>query len=416
VSSLVIIVIVVAVLLLVGLVVLRGRGKPELSADGAPELPRAKTAKRDIKRPSDRPGKLKAAEAGRVDRDEVPLDEESIRPISVSPADEDVSPRPPPAPISRHKMDVKGLRKGLSKVRQEGGLFGRLRALFRSKETIDPAIVQEMEEILLTSDVGVKTTQALVDEIREGLENDEIGDESAVWSALKHRAVQLLELKGGGAIRNHGVPTVVLMVGVNGTGKTTTIGKLATKFMEQGKKVLLVAGDTFRAAAVAQLQAWGERVGCEVFAGKEGADPASVIFDSIKHAIDGDHDIVLVDTAGRLHTKSNLMDELKKVGRTADKALAGAPHETLLVVDGTNGQNAVQQAEQFAEALELTGIVLTKLDGTAKGGVVLAIAAEHELPVRYIGVGERAADLREFDAEEFVEAMLGLSDDAAQAA
>jgi fused signal recognition particle receptor len=170
---------------------------------------------------------------------------------------------------------------------------------------------------------------------------------------------------------------------------------------------LLVAGDTFRAAAVQQIQAWGKRIGCEVYAGKEGADPASVVYDAIGHAVAEKHDVVLCDTAGRLHTKSNLMDELKKVHRSAQKVLAGAPHEVLLVVDGTTGQNALQQAQEFGQALPLTGIVLTKLDGTAKGGVVLAIAHERKLPVRYVGVGERAQDLRDFDAEEFVEALLG---------
>lgn len=273
-----------------------------------------------------------------------------------------------------------------------------------------------MEEILLTSDVGVKTTQALLDDIRESLEKNELSDPQKVWESLRERARGMLEMSGGGAIRNHGSPTVVVMVGVNGTGKTTTIGKLATKFQAEDKKVLLVAGDTFRAAAVAQLEAWGERVGCDVHAGDEGADPASVVFDAIQRGADEGHDIVLVDTAGRLHTKSNLMDELKKVVRTCGKALEGTPHETLLVVDGTTGQNALQQTREFGATLDLTGIVLTKLDGTAKGGVILAIADEHEVPVRYIGVGERAQDLRDFDAEEFVEAMLGGADDSAQAA
>ena len=264
--------------------------------------------------------------------------------------------------------------------------------------------------------MGVKTTEALLETIREGLDRNELDDTEMVWSALREQATSLLDISGGGPLRNFGSPTVVLVVGVNGTGKTTTIGKLATRLVAEDRKVLLVAGDTFRAAAVAQLRAWGKRVGCEVFSGKDGADPASVVFDAIEHGMDGDADIILVDTAGRLHTKANLMDELKKVVRTAGKALKGAPHETLLVVDGTTGQNAVQQVEMFSEAMGLSGIVLCKLDGTAKGGVILAIAAEHELPVRYIGVGERSQDLRDFDAEEFVEAMLGQGDDSAQAA
>jgi fused signal recognition particle receptor len=304
----------------------------------------------------------------------------------------------------------------MAKMRDTGGFFGRLKELFVGKKEIDPKLVEQIEEILITSDVGAKTAELLLAEIKEGLAKNELADSERVWAALRKRAAELLHLPQGGAVRDYGSPTIVLMVGVNGTGKTTTIGKLATKLHEQGKKVLLVAGDTFRAAAVQQLQAWGKRTGCEVFASKEGADPASVVFDAISHAVTEKHDVVLCDTAGRLHTKSNLMEELKKVHRTAQKALDGAPHETLLVVDGTTGQNALQQAQQFGEALHLTGIVLTKLDGTAKGGVVLAIAAEHKLPVRYIGVGERAQDLRDFDAEEFAEALLGPNDDAARAA
>ncbi len=323
----------------------------------------------------------------------------------------------PPEPASAHERDVKGLRKGLSKVRSEGGLFGRLKELFSGKKEIDPAIVDEMEEILLTSDVGVKTTQALLEGIRDALDRNELKDPDKVWEALRERATELLRSNGDGPIRmQKKKPTVVMMVGVNGTGKTTTIGKLATKFEQAGKKVLLVAGDTFRAAAVQQLEEWGKRVGCEVFSGKEGADPASVAFDAIKKGEDEQFDIVLVDTAGRLHTKSNLMDELQKVVRTCDKALPGAPHETLLVVDGTTGQNALQQTQEFGEILELSGIILTKLDGTAKGGVILAISQEHPIPVRYVGVGERPQDLRDFDAEEFIEAMLGEAGDAAQAA
>jgi fused signal recognition particle receptor len=195
------------------------------------------------------------------------------------------------------------------------------------------------------------------------------------------------------------------MVGVNGSGKTTTIGKLASKLRAQSKSVVLGAGDTFRAAAVQQLEVWGEREGAVVVKGKEGADPGSVLFDAVTKAKESNADVVLCDTAGRLQTKSNLMDELAKIRRTVAKALDGAPHETLLVLDSTNGQNAIQQARLFMETIPLTGIVLTKLDGTAKGGVILAIADELGLPVRYIGIGERAADLREFDAAEFVEAL-----------
>jgi fused signal recognition particle receptor len=210
-----------------------------------------------------------------------------------------------------------------------------------------------------------------------------------------------------GAVELSAKPTVVLMVGVNGAGKTTTIGKLATKLSANGKKCVLAAGDTFRAAAVQQLVVWGERVGCEVVRGKDGADPGSVVFDAIKKAQEVGADVVLADTAGRLHTKSNLMSEMKKIAKTAEKALPGAPHEILLVVDSTNGQNAFAQAKEFKEALPLTGIVLTKLDGTAKGGVVLGVANGLRVPVRYVGLGERPDDLHEFSAEDFVEALLG---------
>ena len=229
-------------------------------------------------------------------------------------------------------------------------------------------------------------------------------------------AVELLDMDSAGALRDFGVPTVVVMVGVNGSGKTTTIGKIATKLVEDGKKVMLVAGYSFGAAAVAHLNVWGKRAKCDGFAGKSGADPASVVFDAVTQAKEEGHEVVLVDTAGRLHTKSNLMDELKKVVKTMGKALPGAPHETLLVVDATNGQNALAQAKEFGEALELNGIVLTKLDGTAKGGVVLAIAQDQGLPFRYVGVGERPQDLRDFDAKEFVEAMLVGGDESQQAA
>ena len=394
----------------------RKSGAPQIEADAPPEL---EPARKPARQPT--PAQTQADKPAHEPAEKPPASVEPTPPAEDAettdePVEAEISPAPPPAPISRRKKDVKGLRRGLTKVRGSDGLFGRLKNLFAGKKDIDPAIVDDIEEILLTSDVGVKTTQALLQDIREGLDNNELNDTDKVWEALQRRAKELVDLGGDGAIRNHGVPTVVLLVGVNGSGKTTTIGKLATKLVEEDKKVLLVAGDTFRAAAVAQLKAWGKRTKCPVFSGKDGADPASVVFDAIKHATDEAFDLVLVDTAGRLHTKSNLMDELGKVVKTCGKALDDAPHETLLVVDGTTGQNALQQAGEFGEVLDLTGIVLTKLDGTAKGGVVLAIAQEHGIPVRYIGVGERAQDLRDFDAEEFVEAMLGPPTDSNQAA
>ncbi len=330
---------------------------------------------------------------------------------------EEVQPPPPPAapPAPARRRDVAAVRRGLAKARSEQGLFGRLAQLFSGRKELDPAIVDEIEEVLLTSDVGVATTQKILDRVRDSLKKNELGSTDAVWAALRSEAKQILGI-GGGQIALDAKPTVVLMVGVNGVGKTTTIGKLATKYQAAGKRVLLAAGDTFRAAAVQQLEVWGNRVGCDVVRGAEGADPAAVIFEAVKKAAAEDVDLVLADTAGRLQTKAPLMDELKKIARTMQKALDGAPHETLLVLDATNGQNAISQAKMFKEAIPLTGIVLTKLDGTAKGGVILAICDELQIPVRYVGLGERAEDLRDFDADEFVEALLGQSDNGVVAA
>ncbi|WP_338046396.1 signal recognition particle-docking protein FtsY [Polyangium spumosum] len=326
-----------------------------------------------------------------------------------------IAAREPPAPSAPRKKDVEGLRRGLTKARESEGFFGRLKALFVGRSEVDPGLVDQIEEVLLTSDVGVKTTEALLEEIRTGIKEKKLVKDEHVWDALRRRARDLLGGSGGG-IKFPARPTVVMFVGVNGAGKTTTIGKLATKLKAEGRTVVLAAGDTFRAAAVQQLVVWGKRVGCEVVSGKDGANPGAVIYDAIQKAAEIGADVVLADTAGRLHTKTNLMDELKKVARTIDKALPGAPHETLLVLDATNGQNALQQAAMFKEALPLSGIVLTKLDGTAKGGVVLGICAEHSLPVRYIGIGERPDELRDFNADEFVEALLGQADESTDAA
>ena len=304
--------------------------------------------------------------------------------------------------------DVQSLRKGLAKSRAEQGFFGRLKSLLVGRKEIDESITEEIEEVLLASDVGVRTTEAILSRIKEGLAKSELSDENKVWEALRAEARRILSLDGqAGAFAITKKPTVVLMVGVNGAGKTTTIGKLATQLKAQGKTCVLAAGDTFRAAAVQQLKVWGERVGCEVVHGKDGADPGSVVFDAIKRAIDTGADVVLADTAGRLHTKTNLMTQMKKIAKTADKALSGAPHETLLVIDATNGQNAAAQAIEFKEALGLTGIVLTKLDGTAKGGMILGICDTLKVPVRFVGLGERPDDLHEFSPDAFVEALLG---------
>lgn len=322
-------------------------------------------------------------------------------------------PSAPPSAPPPSKKDVAGLRRGLSASR--GGFIAKLSAIFQGRKEIDPAILEQMEEVMLAGDVGPKTTHAILGRLRESLGRNELKDVDAVWSQLRAEATRILSI-GGGAIRLGTKPTVVLLVGVNGVGKTTTIGKLATRFSAAGKKVVLAAGDTFRAAAVQQLEVWGKRVGAEVVRGKEGADPGAVAFDATNSAKTTGADLLLVDTAGRLHTKVPLMDEIKKVRKTIAKAMEGAPHETLLVLDATTGQNALQQATLFKEALDLTGIVLTKLDGTAKGGIVLGICDELGLPVRYIGLGERAEDLREFHSDEFVEALFGKGEEDIAAA
>ncbi len=368
--------------------------------------PAAETAPQRSKPPAPRPAPAAALSSADV----LPV-AESASVVAASPAAEKGHSARPPSRASQR--DLLSMRKGLSASRS--GFVARLTALFTGKKEIDPAILEQIEEVMLTSDVGVKTTQSIVERLREALGRNELRDSDAVWAALRAEATRVLSV-GGGRLRSAGKPTVVLMVGVNGVGKTTTIGKLATHLQADGKRVMLAAGDTFRAAAVQQLEVWGNRVGAEVVKGKEGADPGSVAFEATTRAKEAAADFLLIDTAGRLHTKTPLMDEIKKVRKSIGKVLEGAPHETLLVVDATTGQNALAQAALFKDALELTGIVLTKLDGTAKGGIVLGICDELGVPVRYIGLGERAEDLREFRAEDFVEALFGRDGDEAAAA
>ncbi len=297
---------------------------------------------------------------------------------------------------------------GLEKTR--GGFMSRLNALFGGTQAVDEGVLAEMEEVLFTADIGVKTATRLLETARERVRRKELSDPAKLKAALREEIARIVSLDGAldgaeelavGPARPH----VVMVVGVNGAGKTTTIGKLAAKVRARGHSVLLGAGDTFRAAAGEQLEIWAERVGAPVVRGKDGSDPASVCFEAAKKGATDGVDVVICDTAGRLHTKAPLMEELRKVKRVIDKAVAGAPHEVLLVLDATNGQNAIAQARQFHEALGVTGIVLTKLDGTAKGGVVIGICDELKLPVRYVGVGEKVADLRPFSPREFVDAL-----------
>ncbi len=268
---------------------------------------------------------------------------------------------------------------------------------------IDDDFLDDLEATMLVGDLGPKTTAYLMKEIRRGVTEGIINNTNEVMPFMEERITEMLGAQEE-VLELH-KPEVILVVGVNGVGKTTTIAKLAHYYAEQGKKVIIAAGDTFRAAASEQLSIWADRVGVSIVKHKEGADPAAVVFDACASAVAKEADLVIVDTAGRLHTKVNLMEELKKIGRVADKQIPGAPHQTLLVLDGTTGQNAVSQAKLFGEAVPVTGIVVTKLDGTAKGGVVISIKEELGVPVRWIGVGEQMDDLRPFNAKEFANAL-----------
>lgn len=285
----------------------------------------------------------------------------------------------------------------------------RVDALFLGKRVIDDELLDELEEILITADLGVGTAQDLIDEARNRVARKELSDPAALKAVIKEKILSyLLNVdRPAELVMPESGPFVIMVVGVNGVGKTTTIGKMAHKFVKSGQSVLLVAGDTFRAAAVEQLQIWGERVGVNVVSQKSGADPSSVVYDAIDFATNRDFDVIIMDTAGRLHTKINLMEELKKIKRVMGKKLPGAPHEIMLVLDATIGQNGISQARLFYEAVDITGITLTKLDGTAKGGIVVNVCHEFNIPIRFIGIGEKMEDLRDFDPNEFVEALFG---------
>jgi fused signal recognition particle receptor len=297
---------------------------------------------------------------------------------------------------------LKSLKDGLAKTRKN--LADKIGNLVLG-EKIDEAFLDELEEALIASDVGVGTAGFVLKDLKERFKRNELGAPAQVKERLKQLLAEILSTRSS-ALSLSASPAVVLVVGVNGTGKTTTIGKLAHRLQAGGKKVMLAAGDTFRAAASEQLSIWGERVGIPVIKHQEGADPGAVAFDAVSALKARSCDVLIVDTAGRLHTKSNLMEELKKVKRIISRELPGAPHETLLVLDGNTGQNALVQAKMFNEAVGVTGIVLTKLDGTSRGGIVFAIAKELEIPVKFIGIGEAVEDLRSFDPKEFVDALL----------
>lgn len=308
------------------------------------------------------------------------------------------------------KQDKPGLlarlRQGLAKTGQL--LNTDIRDLVPVGRKIDDELLEELETRLLLADVGVEATTAIIQDLTKRISRKQLDDSSALFAALREDMAAILAPSSRPLVIDGSVrPFVILMAGINGAGKTTTIGKLAKRLQAEGKSVMLAAGDTFRAAAVEQLQVWGERNGIPVIAQGSGADTASVIFDALQAAKSRGIDVLIADTAGRLHTQSNLMEELKKVKRVLGKLDPDAPHEVLLVLDAGTGQNALQQAQQFHQAIGVTGLALTKLDGTAKGGIIFAIAKRLGLPIRFIGVGEGIDDLRVFEASEFVEALLG---------
>ena len=296
------------------------------------------------------------------------------------------------------------LKQGLTKAKQ--GITDKIDEVLKSYTKVDEELLEELEEILITADVGVNTTMEIIDKLRDKIKENKITEPIEVKEELKNIIEEILTNENS-TLNVEKSPTIILMVGVNGVGKTTTIGKLANRYKQEGKKVLLAAGDTFRAAAIEQLEVWANRSNVDIIKHQEGADPGAVIFDAIKAAKARNVDLLICDTAGRLHNKANLMNELGKVFKIVDREFPEANKEVLLVVDATTGQNAVVQAKTFKEVADITGIVLTKLDGTAKGGVVLAVKSEIDVPVKLIGVGEKVEDLQDFDSKAFSDALFG---------
>jgi fused signal recognition particle receptor len=352
---------------------------------------------RRLRSPAPPPGELAPVEEERVVA--APA-EETPATAEIAPVEEEL---PPPVEEAPGVSLFDRMRTGLAKTK--ASLTGRIDELLGSSATIDEDLLEGLEEILIGADFGMKTTADLMQSLQKRISRGEAKDPEALRALLKEEILQRLKLEAAPLEPGSVSPFVVMVVGVNGVGKTTTIGKIAHQFVSQGKTVLLGAGDTFRAAAAEQLAVWGERAGVDVISQNSGADPAAVAFDAVRSAIARKVDVLLLDTAGRLHTKVNLMEELKKIRKVLDRELPGAPHETLLVVDATTGQNALVQARFFQEAVAVTGLALTKLDGTARGGMLVAIGHELGLPVRYVGIGEGIDDLRPFDPTLFVEAL-----------
>lgn len=396
---------------------------PEVSADGegeSPPSPEEEAGLREEGGASPRPGFFrrlfgKPAEmpitatepVAEAPEPEPAVAEVLASPEATAPEAAEAVPETSPEPETPTEEERRGLfrrfRERLGRTRE--ALSGGLARLFARRKVVDAELLEELEELLITADLGVETTLALMQGLQERLKRRELNDPERLKAALGEAMLGMLAAPAPRP--REARPWVVLVVGVNGVGKTTTIAKLAHRERQAGREPLLIAADTFRAAAAEQLTAWGERLGVEVIRQQAGADPAAVVFDGLTAALARGVDTVFIDTAGRLHTKVNLMEELKKIHRTIGKKVPGAPHETYLVLDATTGQNALSQARLFQEAVGLSGLILTKLDGTAKGGVALAVVHETGLPLRYLGVGEGLDDLKPFDPEAFVAAILG---------
>jgi fused signal recognition particle receptor len=321
----------------------------------------------------------------------------------VSEPPEGASPTRSAAPAAPRRGLFARLRQALSR-----GLFGALGDLLRGRKEIDAELLEELEALLIGSDLGVQTTLDILGTVEERVARKELSDPVAIRGVIRDHLIATLKASEAPLTLAAGSgPAVLLIIGVNGSGKTTTIGKLAHRLREEGRKVVIAAADTYRAAAAEQLGIWADRAGAPLVRKDAGADPAAVVFDALRYARDEASDVVIIDTAGRLHTEVNLMEQLAKIRRVASREFPGAPHETLLVLDGTTGQNAISQAELFHRYTQITGLVLTKLDGTAKGGIVVAISAKLGIPVKLIGLGEGLADLRDFEIEPFVDALMG---------
>ena len=344
----------------------------------------------------------KAQQREKVIQDQIASLEEQNQSIQVLQRDL-TDAHKPPEKLEQSDSFFDHLRVGVDKTRRQ--ILNNLSDAVLGKKEINDEVLDDLEEVLISSDIGPETTQRILEAITKKVEREELNNPQALQSEIEQEIQRIMSKKYQVPGTSDRKPLILLFVGVNGVGKTTSIGKIAAQYRQQGKKVLMGAGDTFRAAAIEQLAEWSKRADCDIVQKNAGTDPSAVIYESVQKGIDGDYDVVICDTAGRLHTKKNLMEELKKMVRVIRKLIPDAPHEVLLVLDATTGQNAIFQTREFLQAAELTGLIITKLDGTSKGGVVIGIVNEFDIPVRYIGLGEQVDDLRPFDAQQFTKSI-----------